>query len=158
MILGAEAHALKAMLFYPVAQPLRDLGVFGVDQPVRHEPVRVLVERIADVGVVPAVEARVNQHRVPQSIIAHVLDLVLDGCVDVRLGLRVLRVMKGKLGIEGPHFKMSVDDDPLRSCRQAGSSLGQKTAASQGMIGKVHSRLFSIPQNGYEGTAVKGSG
>jgi hypothetical protein len=59
---GAEAHALKAMLFYPIVQPLHYFRIFRVDQPVRHEPVRVLLKRVAYVRIVPSVIARINQH------------------------------------------------------------------------------------------------
>jgi hypothetical protein len=49
-------------------------------------------------------------------------------------------VAEEKLRINGPYFQMGVDDDPLRICREAGSGLGQKRAASQGIIDQVHNR------------------
>ena len=50
----AEAHALEAVLFHPVAQTLGNVRIFRIDQPVRDEELRILVKAVADIGVVPA--------------------------------------------------------------------------------------------------------
>ena len=101
-------------------------------QPVRHELIRVLVQRVADVGIVPSVIARIDQHGIAQAKIAHHFDLVLDrtrrfpvsdsGCSGWR---------KGNFGSSRPYFQMGIDDQPFRFACQAGSGLCKKLAATE---------------------------
>src|ERR1700684_1188816 len=103
MIDGAETHALKALLFNPVAQPA---GHLRIEQAVSDEEFWIPAQAIGDVGIVPAVEARIDEDGVLEAELLHPLDLILDGPFDVHaLQVRALRMVEWELGIEGPDFE-----------------------------------------------------
>ena len=129
MIDGAEAHALKAALLDPIPQVVHDLRILRFEQAMRHEPARVAVQGIVDIRIVPTVNARIDEHGVAQSKIAHLRHLIFDGRIDGGLGARILRMAERKFRMMRPDFEMGVDDQPAWLSRQACRCLREKLPA-----------------------------
>src|SRR6516162_2511789 len=78
MIDWAESHALEAPLLNPVTQAAGWIRLERMQQAMSYEQFRVAVERIVDIRVIPAIVARIDQHRITQAEFPHLLHLVLD--------------------------------------------------------------------------------
>src|SRR4029079_9967765 len=78
MIERTEAHALKSAILDPMTQVVDDVLIFGIQKPMREDEIRITMQRIVDVGVIPTVISRIDQHRIAQSKILHLLDLIFN--------------------------------------------------------------------------------
>ena len=107
-----------------------DLGVLGIDQAVGDEEVLVGVVGVAHVGVVPPEVARVDEDRVLDIEVLHLLDVVFDRRVHAgTLEVGPLGVVEGEARLRGPELDVGVDDEALLG----GSGLcDDRTSGSQG--------------------------
>jgi len=115
MVDGAEAHPRESLLANPIAQAAGQVGLLGIQQAVSDEQLRISMQRVGDIRIVPAEETRIDEHRVFQSEVAHFADLIFDGRFHIHaLQVRTLGMMKREFRIEGPHFQMRVDNQAGR--------------------------------------------
>src|SRR4051794_41165885 len=107
MIDRTEAHALKAVLLHPEAKPYRNLRILRIDESVGDKELGIAREAVCNIGVVPAEIARIDQHGIAKTEIAHLLDLILDRSLLFRLETwPTLRVVEGELRVGRPNFQM----------------------------------------------------
>src|SRR5258705_13152858 len=108
MIERTETHPLKPMLLDPIPELSGHIRFQRVDQAVGYKQVWILMQAVADVRIVPAEVARIDQDRVFQPEVFHLFHLVLNRRGYGKCEIRALRMGEGELWIDCPDFKVCV--------------------------------------------------
>ena len=116
----AETHSREAMLLDPILQPVGHAGIGGVDEAMGPKTVRVCLEAVRHVGVVPAVVDHLHQDAVGHAVAVHVLDEHLGGAFGGNVGVFKVGNVGVRKGIADrivcPDVHVRVDDrEPRRS-------------------------------------------
>src|SRR5688572_20103941 len=97
------------------------------------------MQAVADVRVVPAKVPRIHQHRIFQTEIFHLLDLVFDGSSHRNREIRPLWMRERELGVQCPDLQVRVDDQPALRLQRTRRERWHKGPACQ-----THAPLLNV--------------
>lgn len=81
---------------------------------MRDKELRIALQAVGDLRVIPAEVPRVDEHGIAETKITNLLDLVLDRRGNFHFQvLTALRMIEGKFRIDRPDLQVRVDQQPL---------------------------------------------